>query len=210
MLGAPDSFPVLLLVGGESRRMGMPKGLVPDAGRPWLESQLVRVKDAGAAAAAVVLGHAYGRYLEAIPLLAATFDEWGSAGGLRLVTLLNPAPERGQFSSLQTGLRRLDEDGAPGVFVLPIDTPCPGPDVFERLAGAMTGAFRAAKPVHELHGGHPVLLSGELIGHLLTLDPAEARLDQELFKLTSRELVRVPVSDPRVRLNFNTPEEFAV
>jgi CTP:molybdopterin cytidylyltransferase MocA len=59
----------------------------------------------------------------------------------------------------------------------------------------------ASVPVYEGRGGPPVLLNASTIRHLLGR-PAETRLDAELSLLN---VARVPVQDPRVRLNLNAP-----
>jgi CTP:molybdopterin cytidylyltransferase MocA len=67
--------------------------------------------------------------------------------------------------------------------------------------------FDAAVPLFEARGGHPVLLAPSFIARLLSKDPdlPGARLDHEL---AAARVVRVPVSDRRVRLNLNAPEDW--
>jgi molybdenum cofactor cytidylyltransferase len=181
---------VVLLAGGRSSRMGQPKGLVAVGGRPWVLSQIDAARAAGADVVLVV-GHDAARYAEALPDLAQT-------PGVTVVENLDPS--RGPFSSLQCGLARLAPAAA---FVLPVDVPAPGPAVWRSLAEALADAD-AAVPEHEGRGGHPVLLSADLAARLLGR-PATGRLDHEL---SSARVVRVPVSDPRVRMNLNEPGDW--
>ncbi len=199
---------IVLLAAGKSSRMGEPKGLVRVAGRPWIDHQL---RSLDGRRVILVLGDDRERYLTEIPSLAQ-----------RVVIVVNPAPERGPFSSLQVGLA-LVTPGAPA-FVLPIDVPAASAPVWTRLEQALAGGWAAAVPTHgeDDRGGHPVLLSSRLLATLLSRPPATTRLDHELAGLSGGEgrdpgrsvsapqgLVRVLVDDPRVRLNLNAPEDWA-
>jgi molybdenum cofactor cytidylyltransferase len=165
--------------------MGEPKGLVVFEGRPWIETQL----DALAGRrVVVVLGQDRARYLEALPALGP-------------LVVANPDPDRGPFSSLQVGLGLV----APGpAFVLPVDVPAPSPSVWASLEDALRPDADAVLPVFDGRGGHPVLLAASFIPLLLSRDPS-SRLDREL---AAARAVRVPVDDPRVRLNLNAPEDW--
>jgi CTP:molybdopterin cytidylyltransferase MocA len=183
---------VVLLAGGRSARMGEPKGLVVVKGRPWLEHQVDAIGRTGGPRILLVLGHDQPAYEQALPQLDRLVE-----------VVINPDPDRGPFSSLQCGLAQV----APGtpVFVLPIDVPAPSPDVWTALLGALEGGGEASIPVHDGRGGHPVLLAAPLVRRLLARPP-ESRLDTELT--TASGVVRVPVGDPRIRLNLNAPEDW--
>jgi CTP:molybdopterin cytidylyltransferase MocA len=184
--------------------MGEPKGLVQVAGRPWLHHQLEALEGRRVI---VVLGDDRERYLAAMPSLAQ-----------RVVIAVNPAPERGPFSSLQVGLACVTPETP--AFVLPVDVPAASPQVWSRLEQALTHQA-AALPTcgDDERGGHPVLLSSRFLATLLGR-PATVRLDHELASLQGGEgwdpgrsetqgVVRVRVGDPRVRLNLNAPEDWA-
>jgi CTP:molybdopterin cytidylyltransferase MocA len=196
---------VVLLAAGRSSRMGEPKGLVQVAGRPWIEHQLRSLADRRAI---VVLGDDRERYLAAIPSLAQ-----------RVVVAVNPDPGRGPFSSLQVGLACVSPETP--AFVLPIDVPAAFPRVWSRLEEALGEDWAAAVPTcgDDDRGGHPVLLSSRFLATLLGR-PATGRLDHELAARARGEardpgsaraqgVLRVPVDDPRVRLNLNAPEDWA-
>ncbi len=201
MAALPD---VVVLAAGRSSRMGEPKGLVRVAGRPWLEVQLEALARAGLARVVVVLGFDRDAYARALPDLAR-----------RVTVELNPDPDRGPFSSLQHGLGAV----AGGAFVLPVDVPAASPPVWSALAHGLSGggasrgrgpeatprpAYEAAVPTLEGRGGHPVLLAPPLVRRLLAA-PATSRLDHEL---AASRVIHVAVSDPRIRLNLNRPEDW--
>lgn len=162
--------------------MGTPKGLLDYHGRPWIVAQLAALPPARVV---VVLGHDAAAYREVLE-------------GAEVTIAVNPAPERGAFSSLQVGLEAAGKGAA---FVLPLDVPAPNASVWERLEATASSAL----PVWEQKGGHPVRVSEELARRLCRLDPSDpaARLDTQL---RMDGALRVPVEDVRVTMNLNTPE----
>lgn len=180
------AFDTVLLAAGRSSRAGAPKGLVPWRGRAWIEHQLQALPGR----AIVVLGLDRDRYLAEVPSLAS-----------RAEIVVNPDPDRGPFSSLQLGLAAAR--GA--VFVLPVDVPAPSSAVWTALADALHAD--AAVPVLGDRGGHPVLLAEPFAARLRTLLPPDARLDEQL-KHGRANVTRVPVGDPRVGMNLNTPRDW--
>ncbi len=191
----------VVMAAGRSSRLGSPKGLVAWNGRPWLETQLDAIRDAGIERVVLVLSpENEPSYRSAIPSLDS-----------RCVVVENDDPARGPFSSLQCGLSRV-APGAPA-FVLPVDVPAAGTEVWRALAGALEDGVDAAVPAleGEGRGGHPVLLHAAFVTHVLALSPVEGRLDAELRDRAAHRpgsVVRVRVRDGRVRLNLNTPEDW--
>jgi len=192
---------VVLLAAGRSSRMGEPKGLVQVDGRAWLDHQLDALQGRRVI---VVLGEDRERYEVAIPSLPR-----------RVEVAVNERPERGPFSSLQVGLARVTP-GRPA-FVLPIDVPAASSAVWAELEASLLPTRFAAVPTWgpDARGGHPVLLSSRLVATLLTRDPESSRLDRELAAAAldpgldpAGGVARVPVGDPRVRLNLNAPEDW--
>jgi len=171
--------------------MGTPKGLVLVDGRPWLTHQIAAIGALTTKRPIVVLGFDQARYRREVPDL-----------GERAVVVVNPAPERGPFSSLQQGLSRTTPERP--AFVLPVDVPAPEPAVWASLRIAMAPGFDAAVPTHGGRGGHPVLLSSHLAARLQRLG-ADARLDVELRRCT---VVRVAVDDAFILQNLNAPEDW--
>ncbi|GAB7024046.1 DVU_1551 family NTP transferase [Salidesulfovibrio brasiliensis] len=82
----------------------------------------------------------------------------------------NPAFEEGMFSSIQTGVRALD-DSVRAFFVLPADIPLVRPETAGRIAGAFWEATPPVLyPVFAGKRGHPPLVSRELIPEILAHD----------------------------------------
>jgi len=196
---AVNKYPLIILAGGASSRMGSPKGLLAYGDQTWLETQVAAFLRAEGREVIVVLGHRVADYERKFP--------WLAAGYQGVQSIVNHRPDLGQMSSILTGARRATATGA---FVLPVDVPCPGPVVFEALAQAMVGDVQACLPMHKNEGGHPVLLSGSFLRQLLLLEPTDPnfRLDQQLKTLSDEHIRRVNVTDERIRMSFNTPQEW--
>jgi len=186
----------VILAAGASERMGEPKALLRLPAPPrkcLLVDQIDRLRRAGCARVAVVLGADAVRIKPALP-----------SGDPRAIVCLNEGWQRGSFSSLQVGLTAL-ADCARGALVLPVDVPGVPPQVMTGLVPRGDDAPDAVVPMHQGRGGHPVWLSPALIARILREAPT-ARLDHLLAGCV---VVRVEVADPHVRENVNTPEDWA-
>lgn len=178
----------LILAGGAGVRYGVPKAFatLPD-GRTFLAACAHALTGAGA-----------------LPLLA-TLPPGATAGLASGITEL-PLPFAGMemFESLRCGLHELTRAPAWSVVaVLPVDHPLVQPESVVRLASVVAPA---AVPVFRGKRGHPVCLSRAT---------AEAIASGALAGPTLREVLRavgrtdVPVDDPGVVANCNTPEALA-
>ena len=205
-----EDFPLILLAGGQSSRMGTPKGLVDYQGQPWLLEQLSRFEAASGKEAVIVLGFHQEQYFERIPWLRGARDEASVQSGLAVSVVVNKTPEFGQFSSLQRAIPFILEKGWSGAFVLPVDVPGPQREVYSRLGAAFKKELDVVIPQYRSKGGHPVLLSRRFLGRLISLPVAdnEARLDKQIRALSPEQVAKVRVRDPQVCLNINTLEEF--
>ena len=133
-----EDFPLILLAGGQSSRMGTPKGLVDYQGQPWLLEQLSRFEAASGKEAVIVLGYHQERYFERIPWLRGARYEASVQSGLAVSVVVNKTPELGQFSSLQCAIPFLLEKDWSGAFILPVDVPGPHSEVYGRLGRPLT------------------------------------------------------------------------
>ncbi len=221
MVQATDfrNLPVVLLAAGKSTRMGIPKGLVPVGDKTWLEVQIESLIDAEMRNVICVLGHYENEYREVIQNIVAT----EAAEGLNLAIAVNANPDRGQFSSIQEGLKVVLNDEiwseSKAVFIQPVDVPVAKPEVWQELAENVfeflvrdyDERYCVAMPEFQDRGGHPVLLSLEFVRELVKLpsEGASARLDQQIHKLERDQILRVKSTDAGVVKNFNEPKDFA-
>ncbi len=222
-------YSLIILAGGRSSRMGTPKGLLDYHGHPWLVEQLERFKAASGKRVIIVLGFYYEQYFEQMPWLREAEKGPIDQLGLKISTTINPNPEHGQFSSLQCAVASLKNkpsslaarrtpnaerffifEKLPGAFILPIDVPCPGEEVFQKLAEDFSPSIDAVIPRYQSKGGHPVFLGGDFLSRLaeVPLTSPFARLDLQIQSLPEDRIALVSVNDKSISLNMNSMNEF--
>lgn len=160
---ATDISAVLLAAGEGSRMGGLPKCLISIDGQPLLSGSLAALTAAGITRVVVVTGN----YAERIEPLV----DPAQAHIVR-----NPAPERGQGSSVRLGLEAIGGEGA-AVIVALADQPL----VREAALAELLAAFRQRPPgcsvVYPAVGGqrgNPVVLEGALVARLIAAGKAGA------------------------------------
>ena len=190
------AFAGVILAAGDSSRMGSDKALLSWKGESFL-SLAIRRLSAVCDFVVVVAG----KNAETLRPLV-----YQNAGYLAI----NPQPELGQFSSLKIGLREMLERGRDSAFVTLVDRPAPTVETLELLRET----FLHSRPeqtwavVPEFRGrhGHPYIASREMIEAFLRAQQiATAR---EVEHENQSKVLYVPVSDPNVTANLNTPEEY--
>lgn len=177
----------ILLAGGASTRMGRPKALLPIGEQTFL-GRLIGIYSGQCELVIVVLGH------QADVIRAGVVAD--------VMWVRNPEPERGQFSSLQTGLRTLPA-GIDCLFQ-PIDYPAVSASTVELLA-ATSGEL--VIPRYQGERGHPVRLSPLIITELLALAPTAQARDVIRSHYPGATFLDVP--DAGVVTDIDTPEDFA-
>ncbi len=123
---------------------------------------------------------------------------------------INPAPERGQFSSLQVGLQDVLNRGRDAAIVTLVDRPPARPATLLRLRAAFEEAYSREKwaVVPEFGGkhGHPIFIGREMIHAFLSASPASTARDVEHQHVHRIEYVLV--DDPFVTMNVDTPADY--
>jgi CTP:molybdopterin cytidylyltransferase MocA len=154
------TIPAIVLAAGKSTRMGRAKATLPLAGETFL-SRIVRTfSSAGIDDIVVVVGHEADR-------ITASLVQSGTVA--RVVP--NPHYERGQLSSLQTGLNAI-APGVAGALVTLVDVPL----VSSATVRAVVERYRLTRapivrPTRGSEHGHPVLVDRSLFELLLRADP---------------------------------------
>lgn len=184
----------LVLAAGASRRMGALNKLTePVEGVAMVRRVVDCVAQAGCDPIVVVTGH------EAHEVSAAL-------AGAPVRFVHNPDHARGMGSSLARGARALSDD-AP-VLVALGDMPDVGAEVLgQLLATAAEPGVQVAAPTYEGRRGHPVVFAAELLDSLRAC--TGDRGARGVLEQAGAGLRLVPVSDPGVVLDLDTPEALA-
>lgn len=195
----------VILAAGESSRMGRDKALLswpPDASETASRETFL------AAAIRMLTPHVD------IVLVVAGKNESALAPvvyaqGASLV--VNPDPSRGQFSSLQAGLREVLNRGRDAAMITLVDRPPVKADTINLLRDAFAAAVDRGKwaVVPEFQGkhGHPIVAGRELIEALLKA-PSSSNA-REVEHAHQDKIEYVAVTDPLVAMNIDTPEQYA-
>ena len=195
------SFCGVILAAGESSRMGRDKALLPwppsAAGRGTFLSAAIELLQAPSDMVIVVAG----KNADSLrPIVDA------AAGYL----VVNRYPERGQFSSLQVGLQEVLNHGRDAAIVALVDRPPAQPRTLASLCNAFRDAYESGKwavvPEHGGRHGHPILIGREMIEAFLRA-PATSTA-REVEHSHEQRILYVPVDDPNVVANVDTPEDY--
>jgi molybdenum cofactor cytidylyltransferase len=196
----------VILAAGASLRMGKDKALLP-----WPPHANPKTTSESTLLSAQIM--ALKPFTQAVLVVAGKNAERlrpvAEACGAALVE--NPEPERGQFSSLQTGLRAVLERGFAAAMITLVDSPPLGAESLARLRDGLEQALERGKwavtPEHQGRRGHPLLAGRELIEAFLS---APATSDARQVKHAHAAFFEdVPVADEGVSAEMNTPEEYA-
>jgi molybdenum cofactor cytidylyltransferase len=165
---------------GRSSRFGGMKLLEPISGAPLLQHTLASLLAGGVVRITVVL--APGAPLSSVPLLSDP----------RVTRVVNAAPERGMFSSIQTGLATLDRSSDP-VLVLPADMPFVTASTVAAVLAAAQRGNGVVVPVCGGRRGHPIALPASCRAHLLHADPVRSLRDA--LEAFGASWIELPVQD---------------
>ena len=180
----------IVLSGGASRRMGTPKALLPDpTGTPFVVAQLRLLAAAGCSPLGVVAGLHAPRIRPLLPPDAALLE--------------NPDWALGRMTSVQTAFRAYP--AAPAFLLLPVDAPGIAPSTVRALLDAASAAPSTPwRPLYRGLPGYLLWIPASHVPRLLALPP-DARLDAAVAPLAQT----LPLDDPALRRNLNTPADLA-
>lgn len=197
----------VILAAGKSSRMGTDKALLPwpparpDApaspGQTLLSAAIAALKTVAAAVIVVA-----GKNAAAVAAVV-------SAGGAILVE--NPDPERGQFSSLQTGLGEAVDRGFDAVMITPVDCPPLPTATLQLLRRAFESApetdIWGVAPEFDGRHGHPLVGGRKLMDAFLHA-PVQSSA-REIRRALGELILYVQVVEPLLSVDLNTPEQYA-
>ena len=124
--------------------------------------------------------------------------------------VVNPDPERGQFSSLQVGLQEVLNRGRDGAMVTLVDRPPLLPETLAALVNAFLSRGHgtwAIVPEFQGAHGHPILIGREMIEALLRAPVTSNAREVEHSHL--QRIAYLDTLDPMVTANLDTPEAYS-
>jgi molybdenum cofactor cytidylyltransferase len=195
----------VILAAGESSRMGSEKALLP-----WPPVAPGQIAEGTFLSAAI---RSLRQHTDMVLVVVGENEHNLApiiyAHGADLVR--NPDPSRGQFSSLQVGLHDVLNRGRDAAMLTLVDRPPVSSDTIERLRENFeTSALRwkwAVVPEYQGHHGHPIVLGRELLEAFLRA-PVTSNA-REVERAHAEHIDYIPVDDPLVTANINTPDEYA-
>ena len=187
----PKKIGAIILAAGASSRIGSPKALLDYHGETFIE-RLVRVFSAVCDPVVVALGY----HADAIrPKVKAN-------------VAVNPAPERGMLTSLQTALATLPED-LDGFLFIPVDCPAVEESTVRRVIQNFRerpAGTQFVVPQFQGKHGHPVCADASLIAEFLAL-PEDGQARWVVHKYVP-QTIYVDVDDPGILTDVDDPEAY--
>jgi molybdenum cofactor cytidylyltransferase len=199
------SFAGVILAAGESSRMGRDKALLPwppnangqaPSGDTFL-SAAIKSLILSTDFVLVVAGQNDAALAPVVYINAASM-------------IVNPDPSRGQFSSLQVGLREVLNRGRDAAILTLVDRPPASAPTVQKLREAFEAAPDSVWGlVPEFSGkhGHPFIAGRDLIERFLR-EPVTGN-GRDVEHRYQQHIQYLAVDDPNVALNINTPEDYA-
>ncbi|MFT5196297.1 MAG: molybdenum cofactor cytidylyltransferase [Cellvibrionaceae bacterium] len=192
-----DVFAVVLAAGASSR-MGTSKMALKWGESTVLETTLVHVSNAATSGVLLVTG-GYRELVIGLPEVART------------TTVHNENYEAGEMiSSIKLALRFLQQVNQPpgGVLILPGDMPMVTTQLIDKVILEWCRApDKIVAPVLGKQRGHPVIFPFELFSKFEALSTDASPRD--LIKAHSHRLKLLPMDDPAIIIDVDTPAEYA-
>jgi molybdenum cofactor cytidylyltransferase len=184
----------VILTGGESRRMGSPKALLPYQGRTFLEHLIDVTAHPRLGVRRVVTGASHAEIIRRVTLPAGE-------------VVLNRRWQKGQLSSIRAAIQSLRSVETEGMLVALVDHPLITRAVVEALVEAFDRSPRSiVLPTWHGRRGHPVVFPARLYSELYDAsDDVGARAVVWAHK---NEVVEVPTEEEGVVLDIDDRATF--
>ncbi|HWW83810.1 MAG TPA: nucleotidyltransferase family protein [Vicinamibacterales bacterium] len=190
-------IPAVVLAAGRSSRMGRPKALLPLAsGETFVQRIVTTFLEALVDDIVIVLGH------EPQPIIRSL-----TATGVRARYVINRHYDRGQLSSVLTGLNVVDRPGVRAALVTLVDVPLMSVATVRTVIDRYRETHApVVRPTQGVRHGHPLLIDRSLFAALRAADP-DAGI-KPVIRLHASELGDVPVSEEGAFVDIDTEDEY--
>ena len=181
----------IILAAGSSTRMGTDKAMLKINGQTLLDIILTNVLP-------------FSEFV--IVVCGKNFSTLKKLKYPRSVELIrNPKPHRGMFSSLQIATKEVVTFYA---LIHPIDLPFIKQSTYQKLINALNEEQIAFIPTlsTKKRSGHPIIIN-RLLMEIINHTDIDSNLRNILHSLSPKAIKPIPVKDPHILDNINTPED---
>lgn len=184
---------IIILAAGASRRMGLPKQLLPLGDKPLVWQTACQACHSKADQVLVVTG-AYASQVEA------------ALCGIPLKIVYNPSWAEGQAESVKAGVNALEQQSKAAIF-LPADQPFVTAELLNRLIEAYNaGQASMIAPVYNNCRSTPVLFDLKWREEILSLTGDHGA--RKLLDTFPGEVTYIPVDEECLLMDADTPAEY--
>ncbi len=183
----------IILAAGESKRMKVPKLLLPFNGKTMIEKVIENVIRSEVFRTLVVLGSYKDEIL-------------GSISHLPINHCYNENYRKGMLSSVQCGFKNLPVN-FDAVLVFPGDQPFIEPDVIDMIINTYRETGKGIiVPVYRKKRGHPLLIDCKYRDEINNLEENEGL--RSLSKMHQKDVFEVKTNSPGILKDFDTKEDY--
>ncbi len=184
-----------ILAAGKGSRIGLPKALLATGpGGPTFVERAIRVlRSAGVSPIVVVASEE----------IHDRVRQLAQGATVRV----NPAPERGQLSSLHVAIDALAAEPVDALLVLPVDVPLVGAETVSKLIDVwLTKRLPVVRPARGTVHGHPVIFDARVLHELREADPAlGAKSVVRKYALPETD---IPIDDEGAFVDIDTIDDY--
>ncbi len=183
----------IILAGGESKRMGSPKMLLPYRGATIIETVIQNIASSSVEKTLVVLGSDSDKILQVI-------------SGYPVIHCYNDAYKTGMLSSVKCGFAHLPDECL-AALVFPGDQPMIGAKDINILVSAWReSGIGIVVPTFRGRRGHPLLIDRKYRKEIMTLDESEGL--RALAMKHPGDLWEIETDNPLILKDIDTEEDY--